>query len=333
MRHLRRAALLLPALLLLLSYAPADASFFRALVAEVPDGKTLVVVSSGRRLTVVLKGVQAPRDEREADQARRHLAALALGREVVVEYTGLRGSNIYGRVHCGEMDLGLQLVRDGAARYDGAPDNTLGDAERRLYADSERAATKERRGVWQAGASAAATQTPPAPQLALKAEASVAPRSVRPARPAGGLSTEEAIINRIAAAPSAGKRPKPGGGAAGPKQQLRWPLNRPGADLDFSPYLGQGRKTLVYFYADWCPACRATSPGMKAINLIYDDFEVIALDIEQWGSPVAARHGVNFIPYLQIYDEAGELFAEGNQAGQWITDEVRRRNPPRQATP
>ncbi|HEY9284440.1 MAG TPA: thioredoxin family protein, partial [Pyrinomonadaceae bacterium] len=156
-----------------------------------------------------------------------------------------------------------------------------------------------------------------------------APQSARRARPAGGLSTEEAIINRIAAAPSAGKGPKGGSGAAGPKQQLSWPLNRPGRDIDFSPYLGRGRKTLVYFYADWCPACRATSPGMKAINLIYDDFEVIALDIEQWGSPVAARHGVNFVPYLQIYDEGGELFAEGNPAGQWITDEVRRRNAPK----
>lgn len=331
MKHLRHAALLLPALLLLFSSVPAGATFFRALVAEVPDATTLVVVSSGRRLTVVLKGVQAPRDAREADQARRHLAALALGREVVVEYTGLRGSHIYGRVQCGEMDLGLQLVRDGAARYDGAPDNTLTDAERRLYADSERAATKERRGVWQT--QGAAAESPGALRLALTSEVSVAPQSGRRPRAAGGLNTEDMIINRIASSPSAGRGPKRGGAPSERKQQLRWPLNRPGANLDLSPYLGRGRTTLVYFYADWCPACRSTSPGMKAINLIYDDFEVIALDIEQWGSPVAARHGINFVPYLKIYDEGGELFAEGSAAAQWITDEVRRRNAPQQATP
>ena len=325
MRHLRHAALLLPALLLLLSSVPADASFFRALVAEVPDGTTLVVVSSGRRLTVVLKGVQPPRDEREADQARRHLTALALGREVVVEYTGLRGRNIYGRVHCGEMDLGLQLVRDGAARYDAAPDNTLGDAERRLYADSERAATRERRGVWQAGGGAAAA-APGVPQFALTESVSVAPQSGRRPRAAGGLSTEEAIINRIAAAPGAGKGAKRGGPPL--EKQTSWPLNTPGREFNYAPYLGQGRTTLVYFFAEWCPACRQLSPPLKAINRAYPDMEVLALDIERWGSPVAEANGIPFVPYLKIYDEDGTFIAEGREAGQWLVEEGNRRRRP-----
>ena len=324
MRHLRHAALLLPALLLLLSTVPAGASFFRALVAEVPDGTTLVVVSSGRRLTVVLKGVQPPRDAREADQARNHLSKLALGREVVVEYTGMRGRNIYGRVHCGEMDLGLQLVRDGAARYDGGPDNTLGDAERRLYADSERAATKERRGVWQSGGGATA-QTPGAPRLALTADVSVAPQSVRRARPAGGLSTEDAIINRIAAAPS-GKAAKGRGSPL--EKQTNWPLNTPGKEFNYAPHLAQGRTTLVYFFADWCPACREASPALKAMNRIYPDLEVLALDIEYWGSPIAQANNIEFIPYFKIYDGNGTLLAEGRQAGPWLLEEAERRRKP-----
>ena len=324
MKHLRHAALLLPAALLLLSTVPADASFFRALVAEVPDATTLVVVSSGRRLTVVLKGVQAPRDEREADQARRHLTALALNREVVVEYTGLRGRNIYGRVHCGEMDLGLQLVRDGAARYDGAPDNMLGDAERRLYADSERAATKERRGVWQSGGAATA-QTPGAPRLALKSDVSVAPQSVRRARPASGLSTEDAIINRIAAAPS-GKAVKGRGSPLG--KQTSWPMNTPGKDFNYGPYLAQGRTTIVYFYAEWCPACREVTPPLKGMHRTYPDVEVLALDIEHWGSPLAQADNIQFIPYFKIYDGNGTLIAEGKQAIQWFADEADRHRRP-----
>lgn len=322
MKHLRRTALLLP-FVLLLSSAPAGASLLRALVAEVPDGASLVVVSSNRKLVVVLKGVQVPRDPREAEQARQHLAALALGREVTVEYTGLRGQSIYGRVLRDGMDLGLQLVRDGAARYDGSADNTLSAGDRQLYAESERAARNERRGVWQAAEKSAAAAPS---QFALPADVSVAPQSARRARPS--LSTEEMAINRIAASPGRGR--KPGGGAAplAPKQQLRWPLNRPGENLDLSPYLGCGRTTLVYFYADWCPACRKTSPGMRAINLLYDDLEVIALDIREWGSHIALRSGVKFIPYLEIYDESGELFAAGNPAADWITNEVRRRNAP-----
>ncbi|HLL77530.1 MAG TPA: thioredoxin domain-containing protein [Pyrinomonadaceae bacterium] len=322
MKHLRRTALLLPAVLLLLSTAPAGASFLRALVAEVPDGVTLVVVNSNRKLTVVLKGVQPPRDEREAEQARRHLAALALGREVTVEYTGLRGGHIYGRALCGGMDLGLQLVRDGAARYDAATDNALGEAERQLYAETERAARAERRGVWQEarGPAAVAAVAPVAPvQLALPANVSVAPPSERPAR--RSLSTEDLIVRRAAASPGKGSK---SGGPATPKQ-ARWPLNRPGEEFDFSRHLGQGRTTIVYFYADWCPACREVSPMMKGINSNTPDVEVLALNIDHWGSPVAAAHGVNFVPYFQIYDESGYLVAEGKQAAQWLAQEAARR--------
>jgi thiol-disulfide isomerase/thioredoxin/endonuclease YncB( thermonuclease family) len=319
MRHLRLAALLLPALFLLLSTAPAGASLLRALVAEVPDGATLVVMSGNRRLTVVLKGVQAPGDPREAEQARKHLAALAMGREVTVEYTGLRGQSIYGRVMCGAMDLGLQVVRDGAARYYDAPDNALGTAERQLYVESERAARAERRGVWQSAQTTSAGQA----RLAFSAEVSVAPQSrVRRARPA--LSTEEALINRIASAPSPAKAPKRSGGSP-PEKQTSWPLNTPGENVDFSQYLGQGRMTVVYFYAEWCPACRAATPLMKGINQANGDVEVLALDIADWGSPVASANGINFVPYFQIYDESGGLVAEGKQAARWLAEEAARR--------
>jgi endonuclease YncB( thermonuclease family)/thiol-disulfide isomerase/thioredoxin len=326
MRHLRRTALLLPVILsLLLSTAPAGASLLRALVAEVTDGATLVVVSGNRRLNVVLRGVELPRDAREAERARQHLASLALGREVTVEYTGLRGQSIHGRVLCGGRDLGLQVVRDGAAFYDEGYDNALGAAERQLYAESEGAARAERRGVWQAEGVVLPAVAPA--QLALSAEVSVAPKpvapkSVRRARPA--LSTEDAIINRIASAPSPGKARQSPGGAATPKQ-TRWPLNAPGENFDFSQYLGQGRTTIVYFYADWCPACRAVSPAMKSINQGDPGVEVFALDIDHWGSPVASAHGVNFVPYFQIYDESGALVAEGKQAARWLMDEAARR--------
>jgi len=325
MRQLRRTVLLQPpvALLLILSNAPAGAAFLRALVAEVPDGATLVVVNSNRRLTVVLKGVEAPRDAREAEQARRHLAALALGREVVVEYTGLRGQNIHGRAVCGGMDLGLQLVRDGAARYDGAADNALSEAERQVYAESERAARAERRGVWRAAEASAEVAAVASVQLALTTNVSVAPPSERTAR--RSLSTEDLIVRRMAASAGAGKGAKSGGGGAATPKQSRWPLNRPGEEFDFSRHLGQGRTTVVYFYADWCPACREVSPMMRAINSNAPDVEVLALDIDRWGSPVAAAHGVSFVPYFQIYDESGYLIAEGKQAARWLAEEAAKR--------
>jgi thiol-disulfide isomerase/thioredoxin len=131
------------------------------------------------------------------------------------------------------------------------------------------------------------------------------------------------IIRRIASSPSAGKGAKRGG-APMPKQ-MGWPLNTPGQDFDFSQFLGQGRTTVVYFYADWCPACRNTSPLMQSINRSYEDIEVLPLDIAEWGSPVAALNGINFVPYYQIYDKSGKLIAEGKPASEWLAHEVRRR--------
>lgn len=101
-------------------------------------------------------------------------------------------------------------------------------------------------------------------------------------------------------------------------------LNRPGEDFDFSSYLTNGRKTIVYFYAEWCPACGALSPSLAALNHKDPNTQVLFLDIGDWNTPIADRHRVTYVPYLKVYNEQGFLTVEGRAANSWLEETLSR---------
>jgi thiol-disulfide isomerase/thioredoxin len=101
-------------------------------------------------------------------------------------------------------------------------------------------------------------------------------------------------------------------------------LNRPGEDFDFSSYLTGGRVTIVYFYAEWCPACRELSPMLAALNHKDPDTQVLFLDIGDWNTPIADRHRVTYVPYLKVYNEQGFLIVEGRAANSWLQETLAR---------
>ena len=95
-------------------------------------------------------------------------------------------------------------------------------------------------------------------------------------------------------------------------------LNSPGEDVDFSSYLTQGRVSIAYFYADWCPACRELSPVLATINRDDPNTQVLFLNIGDWNTPIADRYRVNSVPFLRIYNEKGFFIAEGQDAIAWL---------------
>lgn len=130
---------------------PTHADTLQVLVVEVQDGKTIIVENTGRRIKVVLKGADAPEmDQPLGDVARQHLSNLILGKQVAVEFTGMAyGSHFVARVFSGDVDISLQMVRDGVAWYDKQYEKEMSEVDRRLYAESEQAARNEHRGIWQ----------------------------------------------------------------------------------------------------------------------------------------------------------------------------------------
>lgn len=124
------------------------------LVAAVEDGQTLTL-ADGRQVRLV--NILAPLDgEPLAADAREHLAALALEREIRWSYAGRRMDR-YGRllayVHAaaaadGAPSLQAELVAAGLARVMGQPDTRDGLAGLLAREDEARQA---RRGLWSRG--------------------------------------------------------------------------------------------------------------------------------------------------------------------------------------
>lgn len=134
---------------LICSAAVATAATLQAKVVEVPTGNTLVVSNTNRTVRVRLKSVAPP----EAGQpffeaARDHLKALVLDQAVVVDYTHLVDGYLEARVFLNTIDIGSQMLRDGAAWYDHATAYQLTESDRDLYAQCEQAARAEKRGLW-----------------------------------------------------------------------------------------------------------------------------------------------------------------------------------------
>ncbi len=307
---MKTASIFLVLCLLLVSAVPANAVILRGVVTEVRDGQSIVVLSGGRNFVVSLIGVDAPESDQDfAGASREHLAYLVLNKPVEIEFSQLDSDRVIGKVICNQRDIGLQVIRDGVAWHDKTNGQSLSEVERSVYAEAEQLARNESRGLWQEG-----TPMPPwewrraqaakhAPQTAYKNGNGQSLHTEDLAFPRGARATGSALDSR-----SSRTLPKP----------TAKPFNAPGQDADFRGYLAQGRISIVYFYADWCPACRRLTPVMDEINARVPDMQVVFMDIDEWNTPVTAQHGVNFVPYLKIYDKTGKLIADGRSAKAWL---------------
>jgi tetratricopeptide (TPR) repeat protein len=137
--------------LCLIPFNAVSASVLRGSVVEILDAGTITVKVDNRVIKVSLCTVTPPaKDSALAEIARLHLASLIKGNEVAIDVKGLeQDGRVAGIVKLAETDLGMQLVRDGAAAYNRTYENVLSEESRRLYEESEQAARREARGIWQ----------------------------------------------------------------------------------------------------------------------------------------------------------------------------------------
>jgi len=120
-------------------------------VVAVDEGDSFTIFNLNRAVKVKVIGIDAPEKVQSYGEiARQHLADLILDKFVLIEYSGLGDRNyILGKVFCKEMDIGMQMLRDGVAWFDKTSINGLNVAEFQTYSQSEIAARNERRGIWQ----------------------------------------------------------------------------------------------------------------------------------------------------------------------------------------
>jgi thiol-disulfide isomerase/thioredoxin len=106
------------------------------------------------------------------------------------------------------------------------------------------------------------------------------------------------------------------------------PINaaNPGQETSVSQYVQAGKTTIVDFYSQYCPPCRAISPKLEQLAGKRGDVKVVKLDINRpdvkgidWGSPLARQYKLQSIPHFKVYDESGNLKVEGDEAYQFVT--------------
>ena len=115
------------------------------IVIRVSDGDTIWVRDRlGQRHKIRLNRIDAPESNQPfGKESTLHLQSLIGGREVFVKYeTTDRYGRILGIIHLGEMDVNLQMVRDGYAWHYKHFDTTPS------YSAAESKAQAAKRGLW-----------------------------------------------------------------------------------------------------------------------------------------------------------------------------------------
>ncbi len=77
--------------------------------------------------------------------------------------------------------------------------------------------------------------------------------------------------------------------------------------LPLEQALGNGKPTVVEFYADWCESCRTMAPAMEQMVEEHPQVDLVLLNVDNpsW-QPQVQRWNVNGIPHLQLFDANGE---------------------------
>jgi len=148
---------LLPILLALAATSPAKAEILEGKVIRISDGDTLVVLDANRKQHKIrVIGIDAPEKAQAfGNRARQHLASLAFGKSVTVEW---RKHDKYGRIvgkvlaNCDQpgcpQDAGLEQLKAGMAwwyrKY--ASEQSAEDRER--YEAAEQTARDGKLGLW-----------------------------------------------------------------------------------------------------------------------------------------------------------------------------------------
>lgn len=118
-------------------------------VVEIVDGRTATVLTRTGRVTVELQYVDVPESEQPLHSlVKHHLQTLLLGKTVEVYAMGFSPERTHGQIFVNGVDVGRQLLRDGAAWHVPIDTTSQKKDEFDAYAESEALARQEKRGVW-----------------------------------------------------------------------------------------------------------------------------------------------------------------------------------------
>lgn len=94
-----------------------------------------------------------------------------------------------------------------------------------------------------------------------------------------------------------------------------------GQEVNIAEYVVRGKTTIVDFYSNGCPPCRALAPRLEQLAESREDIALVVVDINRpgrrgidWQSPVARQYNLHSIPHLRLFDANGDEQARGDEA-------------------
>lgn len=148
MRKITGNILIVVVVLLLVLSAHAQQAF-TGKVVDIVDGKTFVIETDGGRVTGTIKYVEVPEPEQPLSRiVREHFEKLVLGKTITFTPDGFSPVALAGKAYLGDVDLGQQLVRDGAAWHLPASRSGQDALDSQTYENYETLAKSEKRGIW-----------------------------------------------------------------------------------------------------------------------------------------------------------------------------------------
>ena len=136
-------------IILVMTQPATSQSRFYGRVVQVIDGRTLVLELPTGKITAVLQYIEIPEAEQALHQTvRDHIDKMITGKNAEFLVVGIAQDKMSGQLFVDGVDIGQQMLRDGAAWL--VPIDKSGQlaAEYTNYKSNESQAKAERRGVW-----------------------------------------------------------------------------------------------------------------------------------------------------------------------------------------
>jgi endonuclease YncB( thermonuclease family) len=134
-----------------LCFSIAQAKILTGQVVKIADGDTLTVLDkSNRQHKIRLVGIDAPeRKQAFGTVSRQNLADLVFGKTVAVEWHKQdHYQRVLGKVLLDGQDVNLKQIKAGLAWHYTQYDKDLQLADKRLYAETQKAASLKGIGLW-----------------------------------------------------------------------------------------------------------------------------------------------------------------------------------------
>ena len=87
----------------------------------------------------------------------------------------------------------------------------------------------------------------------------------------------------------------------------------------FDSLISEGKKTLVMFYADWCPFCQRFKPTFESFtNSTTDDISFYASTINDDDNPLWDRFSINTVPTLIAFYKGNIVSRRDSKMGRGL---------------